>query len=161
MEVKRRACCVHGVSARHVLSIHSYYSLENSQAEQSCRDTSRASLFTPKSYRDGGILGLVPSQLRGAGGIGSQLLPSGGNRLEGRMWGSSRKKGFCIAEWRGRVKKMQQALCRSHRSRMGQRETRRVEFASPTFFKTCSFSKISALCILSPVPVLSFLPQNS
>ncbi|XP_026707598.1 LIM domain-binding protein 3 isoform X1 [Athene cunicularia] len=40
------------------------------------------------------------------------------------MWGSSREKGFCIARGRGRVKKMQQALCRCHRSRKGQRKTR-------------------------------------
>lgn len=95
---------------------------ELSHTEQSCRDTGRASPFAHRSCWDGGILELVQSQLRGGRGIGSPLLHSGGNRLEGRMWGSTRKKGFCVAGGRGRVMKMQQALCRCHRSKKGQRE---------------------------------------
>lgn len=134
---------------------------ELSHTEQSCRDTGRASTFAHICFWDG-ILGLVPSQLRGDGDISSQLLHSGGNRLEDRMWNSSKKKEFCRVGGRGSVKKLQQALCRCHRSRKGQRETRRAEFAFPIFFNTYSFSKISALCILSPVLFLpSFLPQNS
>lgn len=52
----------------------------------------RSSLFAHGSFWDGGILGSVPSQLRADGGIDSQWLHSGGNKLEGRMWGSSGKE---------------------------------------------------------------------
>lgn len=56
-----------------------------------------ASLFAHRSCWDGGILGSVPSQLRADGGVGSQWLHSGGNKLEGRMWSSSGKKRFSTA----------------------------------------------------------------
>lgn len=81
-------------------------------------------LFAHSSCWDGGILGSVPSQSRADGGLDSQWLQSGGNKLEGRMWGSSGKGG--IFHSRGGVRRMQQGLCRCQRSRRGQREIRRT-----------------------------------
>lgn len=133
-----------------MLSIHTWYSVDNSPPGQSCRDAGRASLFAHRSCWDGGILGSVPSQLRADGGIGSRWQPVTPFRREqagGQNVGQFRKGG--IFHSRGEVRRMQQVLCRCQRSRKGQGEIRRA------------FAKISSFHILASVCFLSSLSQKS
>lgn len=88
----------------------------------------------------------MSSQLRGDGGISSQALHSEGTGSRADCAGVEVKR-FCLAGRRGRVKKMEQALCSVTG---GVKEKRRGYYliASPTFLDAYSFSKITASCIL-------------